>query len=240
MELTLILALAAALVGGVVLFVLQSSRHAQEVADDAVVPSMQAPPVAEGAQQVTCTEGGATLETTAVDAGPAGVPITLTGAAGQVVVFTSSDGIVYRFVLASDAVEGPLPLHPANWDVACSTNPDFAPVFGSGAAFTVADPDGVYVPTTPESDVAAGCAWRGVLETSYERDPEAAIRVALSDDGLLDSDQVEPAGYPKSGFQSYPPASDVFRVVREDEILARVDVVRAEGQWRYSVLGCVD
>ncbi|HEY6566136.1 MAG TPA: hypothetical protein VI341_01345 [Actinomycetota bacterium] len=239
MELTLIVALAAAMLGGVVLFVLQSTRVTQDATGDALVPSVQGSPTA-GGQQVSCTEGGADLATTSVDAGSAGVPITVTGSAGQVVVFTSSDGVVYRFVLGGDAVEGPLPLHPGSWDVACSINPGFAPAFGSGAAFIVADPDGVYVPATPGSDVAAGCAWRGILESSYERDPEAAIRVALADDGLLDSDQVEPAGYPTSGFQSYPPASDVYRVVRKGEILARVDVVRAEGQWRYSVLGCVD
>lgn len=244
MELTLILALMAALLGGVVLFFMQASRESTAPANDAFVPTI-APtttptPAASAQLLVTCTEGGATLDATTVNAGPAGVPILVSGSAGEIVAFTSSDAIGYRFALRDDTLDATLPLHPTSWSVACSVNPGFAPTFAAGEAFTVRDPNDRYVPTSPDGGVAAGCAWRGVLDGSYRHDPERAIRAALADDGLVESDEVERAGYPKSGFRDYPPASDVYRVVRDDAVLARLDIVRAEGQWRYSVLGCVD
>jgi hypothetical protein len=242
MELTLILALVAALLGGVVLFFLQASRESQPPAVDAFVPTIAptSAPVASAQLLVTCTEGGATLDAATVNAGADGVPVQVSGAAGEVVAFTSSGAIGYRFVLQEDSVASTLPLHPTTWSVACSVNPGFSPTFATGTAFTVADPHDRYVATSPDGEIAAGCAWRGVLDASYRRNPERAIRSALADDGLVGGDQVERAGYPTLGFRSYPPASDVYRVVRDDVILARLDVVRAEGQWRYSVLGCVD
>ncbi len=243
MELTLILALMAALLGGVVLFFLQASRESRApAAVDAFAPPVAPAPASEASAQlhVSCTEGGATLDAGTVNAGDAGVPVLVSGSAGEVVAFTSLDAIGYRFVLQGDTLESSVPLHPASWSVACSMDPGFTPTFASGTPFTVADPHERYVPTSPESEIVAGCAWRGVLDDSYERSPEPAIRSALADDGLVEGDQVERAGYLESSFRSYPPASDVYRVVRDDVILARVDVVRAEGQWRYSVFGCVD
>ena len=123
----------------------------------------------------------------------------MSGVTGDVVVFTSSDGFTYRFALEGGGLDAPLPLHPGTWDVSCSINPGFAPAYGSGAVFTVADPDHRYVESRPPAADAPDCAWRGPLPPSYGRHPERAIRGALADDGLRDSDVVEPAGIPRPG-----------------------------------------
>jgi hypothetical protein len=232
------LALAFALLAGATLFALQATQDPGPERSSSA-PAAPAPePAAAEQLAVVCAEGGARVDAPVVNANEEGVSSSVEGSPGMVVSFASPTSPGYRFVLRGSRARGPLPLPPGAWSVACSSDPGFQPSTGFGAPFSVADPGAYYIASHP-SDPASTCSWRGPLPDAFASDHDAALRSALSDDGLQARDVIEPASYPSAGYRAYPPSSAVFRVVREDEVLARIDVVKAEGEWTFSVLGCI-
>ncbi len=207
------------------------------------LPATSVPPTFQevrpvGSLDLTCGDGTAGVRVAAVNARAYGVHVAVTGVQGQRVVFQSDTGIGYELLLRGEATNAVLPLPPGVWHGACTAADGPPPQPDAGAAFVIFGPR---VPFRAEH--------AGVHRRRYRRDrspspafsssPKAAIREVLSDDGVTGSDVIERAAYPKSVSSVDPVNPLVFRVLREDVIVAHVDAVQSDDGWSYHVSGCL-
>jgi hypothetical protein len=72
------------------------------------------------------------------------------------------------------------------------------------------------------------------------QDQETAIRDVLADDGLLEGDLIERAGYVKSIPGEDPPNPMAFRVMRGDIVVGAFEAMEGRDGWTYFMGGCLN
>jgi hypothetical protein len=196
---------------------------------------------AVGLLRVQCIERGAGIEVPAVNAKADGVHVAIDGTAGQKVFFQSDVGLVYPMQLREDGGRFELPLPPGSWHATCAPEGSTTPSSSSGAGFVVTDPDSHYVSYQPECPLdETGQQLNGVLPSSFVQDQETAIRDVLADDGLLEGDLIERAGYVKSIPGEDPPNPMAFRVMRGDIVVGAFEAMEGRDGWTYFMGGCLN
>jgi hypothetical protein len=195
---------------------------------------------AVGVLQVRCLENAASIEIPAVNAKADGVHVEIEGTTGQKVFFRSDAGLVYPMQLRENGGTFELPFSPGSWHVTCAPEGTTGPVEGVEAGFVVTDPASRYVSYELECPLdETGQQLNGVLPSSFVQDQATAIREVLADDGLLESDRIERAGYRKSIPRQDPPNPMAFRVIRDDAVVGSVEAVEGPDGWDYFMAGCL-
>jgi hypothetical protein len=191
--------------------------------------------------EVRCVDNGAGIEVPAVSAKADGVHVQIEGVAGQKVFFQSDAGLVYPMQLREDGGTFELPLPPGSWHAACGPKGSAPPAPAAGAGFVVGDPASRYVSYQPECPLdETGQQLNGELPSSFVQNQETAIREVLADDGLLDSDLIERAGYVKSIPGEDPPNPMAFRLTRGDTVVGAFEAMEGRDGWTYFMGGCLN
>ena len=186
-------------------------------------------------------DNGAGIEVPAVSAKADGVHVQIEGVAGQKVFFQSDAGLVYPMQLREDGGTFELPLPPGSWHAACGPKGSAPPAPAAGAGFVVGDPASRYVSYQPECPLdETGQQLNGELPSSFVQNQETAIREVLADDGLLDSDLIERAGYVKSIPGEDPPNPMAFRLTRGDTVVGAFEAMEGRDGWTYFMGGCLN
>jgi len=196
---------------------------------------------AVGLLRVQCIEHGAGIEIPAVNAKADGVHVAIGGIAGQKVFFQSDAGLAYPMQLREDGGTFELPLPPGSWHATCAPEGSTTPAASSGAGFVVTDPASHYVSYQPECPLdETGQQLNGNLPSSFVQDQQTAIREVLADDGLLEDDLIERAGYVKSIPGEDPPNPMAFRLVRGDTVVGAFEAMEGRDGWTYFMGGCLN
>jgi len=196
---------------------------------------------AVGLLRVRCIERGAGIEVPAVNAKADGVHVAIEGTEGQKVFFQSDAGLVYPMQLRENGGTFELPLPPGSWHATCAPEGSSAPAPSSGAGFVVTDPASRYVSYQPECPLdETGQQLNGELPTSFVQDQDTAIREVLADDGLLEGDLIERAGYRTSIPGQDPPNPMAFRVMRGDTVVGAFEAMEGPDGWTYFMGGCLN
>jgi hypothetical protein len=207
------------------------------------VPAGTAPRVPAAASEsvatlrIACGAGEASLEGEAVDATSGGVPVRVAGDDGVVVSFASPGESTYRMRVFEASGSYLLPLAPGGWSVGCAGSgmPGVSTALG---AFEVRDPAGIYQRARPDCP-ATGCCQEIVdLPAGFTEDDLGTLREGLASVGLRPTDTIERAAYPTSTFSARPPRPLVYRIVRDLQIVARLDVGGHGDLWSAGVQGC--
>jgi len=227
--------LVAAAVVGVGLVLSLGSRGASERSVPVTPSTSPAPSVP--ALVIDCAAGGTSLEGEAVDASSAGVPVRVTGDEGAVLSFAGEGTAAYRMWLFEPSGSYRLPLEPGAWGVACAATGEVSSSVALGV-FEVRDPDHVFLRARPECPASACCDDIVDLPPGFADDDLGTLRDGLADAGVRPTDTIERAAYPDSTFSAVPPSPLVYRVVRDLQIVARLEVAGEGETWSANVTGC--
>ena len=189
------------------------------------------------ALEIACGADGASVRGDAVDATPDGVPVQVVGDDGAVLSFASPGIPGYRMRVFEPSGAYALPLAPGPWAVECAVSGSTADAAVLGV-FAVRDPDQVYLRTRPECPADGCCDDTVDLPAGFTRDDVGTLHEGLADVGVRASDTIERAAFPASSLSTRPPNPLVYRVVRDLQIVARVEVAGERGAWSARVYGC--
>jgi hypothetical protein len=208
-----------------------------------IVASEEPPPSPDPAAgipdvlHVTCTPDSATVDTTQVRPQSDGLHVVMDASAevANAEIDTGTTPETYFGVGLDPNEDGSrgIPIAPGSWFVGCSTRGDNVPIdaFGTSRApaFTIVDPEGVYVPVDLACDAPTTRTY-GATGSDVTADSIASVP------GILPTDSVEPAGYPDGpGFKSGP----MLTVLRDGTAVARIHLpFEANGSWTVSVDAC--
>jgi len=225
--------LAAAVVGFALMMTLEPRTGAGPT--DPAIPAATVASVA--VLQIACGADAATVEGGAADATSRGVPVKITGDDGAVLSFASPGVPVYRMRVFEPSGTYALPLQPGEWAISC-TRSGAAPTSSVLGAFEVRDPGQVYLRTLPECPASGCCDDIVELPPGFTDGDLATLHAGLADAGVSSTDTIERAAYPESRFSARPPNPLVYRVVRNLQVVARLDVAARGGTWSAKVSGC--
>jgi hypothetical protein len=186
---------------------------------------------------VACGAEGASVEGDAVDGTSEGVPVRIVGDEGAVLSFASPGKPGYRMRVFEPSGSYRLPLAPGGWGVGCAGTGVVSESVALGV-FDVRDPGQVYLRTAPECPASGCCDEIVDLPAGFADDDLGTLHEGLADAGVRPSDTIERAAYPGSTFSARPPSPLVYRVVRDLQIVARVDVAGEGDTWSAKVSGC--
>jgi hypothetical protein len=225
----------AAAVVGVALMVTLEPRIAPDPTDPALATG--SPVAAVPVLEIACGADAASIGGEAVDANSSGVPVKISGDDGAALSFASPGIPGYRMQLFEPSGEYALPLPPGPWVVSCVGSDALSGPATLGT-FEVRDPGRVYLRTSPDCP-ASGCCDEVVgLSPGFVDDELGVLHDGLAGTGVLPTDTIERAAYARSRLTAQPPNPLVYRVVRNLQIVARLDVARADGTWSALVFGC--
>jgi hypothetical protein len=186
---------------------------------------------------VTCTPTSATLDTTQVRPQSDGLHVVMdaSGDVANAEIDTGSTPETFSGVGVDPHDDGSrgIPIAPGPWFVGCSARGDAVPIdaFGTARApaFTIVDPEGIYVPVDLACHAPTTRTY-GVTGSDITHDSIAAVP------GILSTDTVQPAGYPDGpGFKDGP----ILTVLRDGSAVARIHLpFEANGSWTVSVDAC--
>jgi hypothetical protein len=230
-----LLLLVAGAIVGVTLVLSLGPRSAAGPAASSSLASSSATSVP--AIEIACGADATSVEGEAVDATSGGVPVRIVGDEGAVLIFTSSMAPAYRMQVFEAAGSYELPLAPGPWSAGCAASGAIAGSVASGV-FEVRDPDAAYLRTRPECPASGCCDEIVDLPPGFEDDDVGTLREALAGAGVRPTDTIERAAYPDSTFSAQPPSPLVYRVVRDLQIVARLDVAGEGDTWSAKVYGC--
>ncbi len=229
----LVFLVAAAIVGfSLVLFLGPRAATGDAASSGPTAPSATTVPAVE----ITCGADTA-LEGEAVDASSAGVPVRIVGDEGAVVSFASPGTPGYQMRVFEPSGAYRLPLSPGGWSVGCAGSGVVSESVALGV-FEVRDPDHVYLRTAPECPASGCCDEIVDLPPGFTDDDLGTLREGLADAGVRPTDTIERAAYPGSTFSAQPPSPLVYRIVRDLQIVARLDVGGEGDTWSARVYGC--
>ena len=224
---------AAAVVGVALLTVGPRSKARNAGPAAAAGSSAPAVPVLE----VGCGADTASLEGGAIDAWADGVSVRVAGDVGAVVTFASPGTSGYRMQLFEASGAYRLPLAPGPWTVGCAAS-GVAVRSTMLGAFDVRDPQHLYLSPEPVCP-ASGCCEEVVdLPAGFTEDEVGTLHGALAEMGVRQTDTIERAAYVGSSFSLQPPNPLVYRVVRDLQTVARLDVAGEGEAWSARVSGC--
>ncbi len=187
--------------------------------------------------EIACGAAAATVTGQAVDAGPRGAPVQVAGDDGATLAFTSPGSPDYGMRVFEPTGRYLLPLAPGVWEVACAV-PRSGPTTVFLGTFEVRDPLQVYLRSLPDGPPEGTCAHVLDVPSGFATDQLGALHEGLAGVGVLPTDTIERAAYTASRLRAQPPIPLVFRVVRNDRIVARVEVAADGNAWTASVFGC--
>lgn len=225
--------LVAAAVVGVGLVLSLGSRRASERAVPTPTPRALSVP----ALAIVCGADGASLEGEAVDASSAGVPVHVVGDEGAVLSFAAEGAPVYRMWVFEPSGSYRLPLEPGAWGVGCAATGEASSSVALGV-FEVRDPGHVFLRARPACPASGCCDDIVDLPPGFADDDLGTLHDGLTDAGVLPTDTIERAAYPDSTFSAEPPSPLVYRVVRDLQIVARLEVAGEGDTWSANVTGC--
>ncbi len=229
----LVVLVAAAVVGVTLVLSLGSRRNSGSAAPS--VPSVSVVPVP--AIEITCGADGASIDGAAVNATSEGVPVRIVGDEGALLSFRSPGTPAYPITVFEPSGSYRLPLAPGGWGVACAgTGAGSGPI--ALGVFEVRDPAGVYLRTRPECPTSGCCDEIVDLPPGFADDDLGTLHDGLADAGVRPTDTIERAGYPDSTFSAQPPSPLVYRVVRDLQIVARLEVAGEGNAWSANMFGC--
>ena len=236
-ETLLLAALAFLVAAAIVGFGLMMTLQPRAVPDPTDPAAPTVPVVSAPVLQIACGADAASVEGGAVDATPRGVPVEISGDDGARLRFASLGAPAYGMRLFEPSGEYALPLQPGGWAVSCAGP-------GTGAApvvlgtFEVRDPREAYLRALPDCPAAGCCDDIVQLPPGFADDDIGTLHAGLADAGVLPTDTIERAGYAASRFSARPPNPLVYRVVRNLQIVARLDVAGRGDAWSAKVSGC--
>ena len=237
-ETMLLLALAFVLVAGLVGVVLMTTlepRSSAENPDPAV--SIGSPAVSVPVLEIACGAGDDSIDGGAVDATSEGVPVRIAGQDGALLSFVAPGIPGYRMRVFEPSGSYSLPLAPGRWTVGCAGS-GVADETVTVGAFEVRDRDGVYLRTRPDCPTSGCCNEIVELPAGFLDDDLGTLHEGLAEVGVLPTDTIERAAYPESTFSARPPNPLVYRVVRDLQIVARLDLAGDGDTWSANVYGC--
>jgi len=187
--------------------------------------------------EIACGQTAASLNGGAIDAWADGVSVRVAGDEGAVLTFVSPGAAGYRMQLFEASGSYRLPLAPGRWTAGCAA-PGVTTASITLGAFDVLDPRHVYLSPEPACPATGCCEEIVDLPAGFTEDELGTLHVALAERGVLPSDTIERAAYPGSSFAARPPTPLVYRVVRDLQIVARLDVAGEGDTWSANVFGC--
>lgn len=219
---------------GVALLTLGPRSNAGGTASSAFTGS---PVAVVPAIEIACGADGASIEGQAVDATLGGVPVRIVGDVGAVLSFVSPGIPGYRMRVFEPSGSYRLPLAPGAWGVGCAGTGVESGSIALGD-FDVRDPGRAYLRTAPGCPASGCCDEIVQLPAGFADDDLGTLREGLAAAGVRPSDTIERAAYPGSTFSAQPPTPLVYRVVRDLQIVARLDVAGEGDTWSANVHGC--
>jgi hypothetical protein len=230
----LVFLLAAAVVGVTLVISLGSRPGSGDGASSLTTePSAASVPVLE----IACGQTEASLDGGAIDAWADGVSVRVAGDVGSVLTFASPGLESYRLQLFEASGSYRLPLAPGRWAVGCAASGATTAATAVGA-FDVLDPQHVYVSAQPECPASGCCEAIVDLPAGFTEDERGTLHTALAGSGVRPTDTIERAAYPGSSFSAQPPSPLVYRVVRDLQVVARLEVAGQGDTWSAYVDGC--
>ncbi|MGZ5345087.1 MAG: hypothetical protein ACXWF5_10400 [Actinomycetota bacterium] len=230
----LVFLVAAAIVGmTLVLFLGPRAAPGNAASSGPTAPSATTVPAIE----IACGVDGTSVEGEAVDATSGGVPVQIVGDEGAVLSFASPGMPGHQMRVFEPSGSYRLPLAPGGWGVGCAGSGVVSESVALGV-FEVRDPDHVYLRTAPECPASGCCDEIVDLPAGFIDDDLGTLREGLADAGVRPTDTIERAAYPGSTFSAQPPSPLVYRVVRDLQIVARLDVGGEGDTWSARVYGC--
>lgn len=177
------------------------------------------------------------MEGEAVDASSAGAPVRVVGDEGAVLSFAAEGTSVYRMWVFEPSGSYRLPLEPGAWGVGCAATGEVSSSVALGV-FEVRDPDNVFLRARPECPASGCCDDIVDLPPGFADDDLGTLRDGLAAAGVRPTDTIERAAYPGSAFSAEPPSPLVYRVVRDLQIVARLEVAGEGDTWSANMTGC--